>query len=278
MKTQFTVQNWKVNLAQIPEEDSFLSSCNTLTVADGVTRDPSESLPDIGSLFGKVEFALNYPRPSPAKHVADIFCSTSLDFLSKSHSVNLDSISEAFKQANQAIAKYNLENLPNPDYLTNDFAGCVSALANITQDVVNWGYICDSGLAIFDKSGDLIFKTEDQGPTKQDKYIWQDTGLKDNSWENPLARKIIREKYRNNPSELHSFGVLTGEPSALNYVQTGQEYFKPGDQVIVYTDGLEKVIESGKFADELRKGPKAKLRKICQRNVATEGTLIHYSS
>ena len=277
MTNGLTVENWKLRLFRHPNEDAYSIDREEglVAVADGVTRDPISYLPK-NNLLGKVKFLRNYPNPSPAKIASDIFVATFPLVLKDFNAQNRDdrAIREGFKITNEKIREWNDNNIPNPDYVLNDFAGCVASGTSHQYGVVHWGYLTDTGIAIFDEKGNLRFRTENQGPDKYDKYIWADKRLKTIDWKNPEARRIVRRDYRNNPQEKHSFGVLTGEESAMKYVRTGKEELRPGEHLIVYTDGLESTIFSSEFSDALRGGHRA-IKKLCQRNVRTEGTLIH---
>jgi len=272
----FTARNWKLKLLGHPQEDSYSidKENGIFSVADGVTRDPLLYLPDITTLSGKLKFIRNYPKQSPAKIAADIFCNffplVLSDFLDK----NEHAMRVAFEESNKRIGEWNKENIPNSDYLLNDFAGCVSAGMSINDGVISWGYLTDCGMAILNENGDVKFRTENQGPDKYDKHIWKDKRLIGFDWRNPRTRKIIRKHYRNNPEEKSSFGVLTGEETAMDYVRTGRQEISPQDYLLVYSDGLEPIIFSGQFADMIRKQNVGGMEKLCKKNVKTEGTLI----
>ena len=281
MAKGLTAVNIKKKIALMPTEDSFsIDSANEIfAVADGVTRDPYEYLPDINTLTGKIIFSLSYPRPSPAKIAADIFTETFPLVLKDYDPINRDekAIRTAFGEANKRIGEWNFQNIPNPDYVLNDFAGCVAAGTSLSNDLIYLGFLSDCGVAIFNEYGNLRFRTENQGPDKHDKYIWQDKRLERLNWRNPEARRIVRRDYRNNPSEKHSFGVLTGEEKAMCYVRTATQEIKPNEHLILYTDGLEPIIFSGEFADKLRKRDWKGLERLCKKKVRTEGTLVYYS-
>ncbi|RMD66207.1 hypothetical protein D6817_04575 [Candidatus Pacearchaeota archaeon] len=280
MARGFIATNKKKKLALIPTEDSFsIDSEGIFAVADGVTRDPYEFLPNTRTLKGKIKFALSYPRPSPAKIASEIFTQTFPEVLRDYEPANRDekAIRDAFKEANRRIGEWNAQHIPNPDYLLRDFAGCVAAGTHLYQGSVYLGFIADCGVAIFDNKGNVKFRTENQGPDKFGKHVWQDPRLQEIGWENPEARRIVRRDYRNNPSEEHSFGVLTGEENAMHYVRTARQYIHPGEFMIVYTDGLEPIIFSGEFADKLRQRDLRGLERLCREKVRTEGTLIYHS-
>ena len=277
----FIATNIKKKIALMPTEDSFSMDLKNriFAVADGVTRDPYEFLPDIHTLLGKIRFSFGYPRPSPAEIASDIFTQTFPLVLRDYELANRDenAIRTAFEEANKKIGEWNAQHTPNPDYVLEDFAGCVASGAQLNQGLIYLGFLTDCGVAIFDEKGNLKFRTENQGPDKHDKYIWQDERLQKIDWRNPEARKIVRKDYRNNPSEEHSFGVLTGEKTAMHYVRTATQEIKPNEHLIVYSDGLEPIIFSGEFADKLRQRDFKGLENLCKQKVKTEGTLIqHY--
>ena len=281
MAKGFIATNRKKKIALMPTEDSFSidSADGIFAVADGVTRDPYKFLLDMKTLRGKIKFSLGYPRPSPAKIASDIFTQTFPLVLSDYDLANRNesAIRAAFEEANKRIGKWNSQNMQNPDYALRDFAGCVASGTQLNQSIVYLGFLTDCGVAIFDENGNLRFRTENQGPDKYDKYIWQDERLKKIDWKNPEARMIVRRDYRNNPSEEHSFGVLTGEETAMHYVGTATAEIKPNEHLIVYTDGLELIIFSLEFADKLRQRNFKGLENLCKQRVRTEGTLIYHS-
>lgn len=278
----FTVENWKHKF--LPREDAYRHSesgnFSVISVADGITRDPTNgTLPDVNKLSGKIRFRLGYPRPSPAFYVASIFCKgfdSNLNLVhSQNNKIGEDQIFEAFRLSNQVIRNINGNFFPNPDYLKNDLAGCVASGAVINGRDIFYGYIADCGFCVFDGKGDLKFKTVNEGPNSKgsiDEDVFKKHGT---SFELPEGRKIIRSLYRNNPAEPLSYGALTGETSALEYIRTGHFELKEGDIPMVFTDGLEQVIQSGEFADRIRARDFTGIKKLCRRKVKTEGSLIY---
>ncbi|MEK6760811.1 MAG: hypothetical protein AABX93_02715 [Nanoarchaeota archaeon] len=273
----FTATNWKKRIALIPTEDSYDFDHKNLifSVADGVTRDPYETLPNTHTLLGGILFSLNYPRPSPAKIAADIFNKTfqevMRDYLPKNR--NEEAIKKAFGQANWRIKKWNYDNLPYFDYAPIDLAGCVASGAVENPDMISIGFTTDCGVAIFDEKGNLVFRTPNESP--DGKFFSKLMKSKNLTWNDVRARRIIRRDYRNNDVE-HSYGVLTGEEKAMEYVKTFSHELKPNEHLMVYSDGLEDTIFSGKFADKLRQNDFKGIEKLCRQEVKTEGTLVHY--
>ncbi len=282
----FTVQNWKKKMSRIPLEDSLNidEETNSIAVADGVTRDPMPYLPDTGTLSGKYKFAKSYPNPSPAKKAADDFTAISINVLKQSKIRDKKAIMQAFQEANNVIKTRGELRTKNTDYLVNDFPGCVASLTSCYDGAVHWGFICDCGLCIVDKKGEIKFKTRDEGPSVHDKYIWEIVRAnlgKDANWRMPEARRIVRSHFRNNPFVPHSFGVLTGEENATEYVRTGSSEIKPEDTLLVYSDGVSEIIFNkngleGKFASKIAAGDWKCIKRMCQRRVHSEGTLAAY--
>ncbi len=271
----FIARNWKLRLVGHPSEESYnLDNNGILAVADGVTRDPAPYLQK--GLLGKLQFALKYPNPSPAKIVADLFCETFPKVLRDYNLSNRDekAVRGAFIEANDEINYWNKQNILNVDYVMNDYAGCVASGIVEQNGVIYWGFLTDCGVAIFDEEGGLRFRTENEGPHKVGKYIWQDQLIKDKTWNQPEVRARIRSYYRNNPNEEYSFGVLTGQPEAINYVRTGVQEIRSNDYLVIYSDGLEQIIFSDSFSCKLRERDTKGLERLCKKNVETEGTLV----
>jgi len=276
----FSVKNLDLEINKRPLEDSFYvdRENNIICVADGVTRD--------WDLNRDLKFEENYPNPSPARIVADIFCKSFCDFLKQKKQENTFNevyIKDAFEYSNNLIQKWNQENISEPDYLLNDLAGCVSAGMVFIKDIVYWGYICDCGICIFDKDFNLKFKTKDEGPNLKHSLIWKDPRLINTDFNNPESRKILRKDYRNNLNEKNSFGVLTGEKSAMNYVKFGKVSIDLGDFIFIYSDGISDIIfNNNKLNSDFLKLLKSKkwinnfdkLRTFCLNRVGTEGTLV----
>ncbi len=271
---QLIAENWKLKLFKHPTEEAYRvdTEIGAIAVADGVTRDPMKYLPS--GFLGKLKFMWYYPKPSPAKKSADIFCETFPLVLKDFDTKDEKAVRKAIEEANNRIGYWNTQNIPNVDYVTNDFAGCVASGTVEQKGIISWGFLTDCGVAIFDEKGNLRFRTESEDPHRLDKYIWQDSQIEGKSWNQPEVRVRIRSHYRNNPNEKHSFGVLTGQKEAMSYVRAGTQEIRPNDYLAVYTDGLEPIIFSGGFADKLKERDIDGLERLCKKGVRTEGTLV----
>lgn len=227
-----------------PEEDSFIARDKVFVVADGITRDPLKPL-DFGKLSMK-RLLDSYPIPSPAKMAADSFCHSFLKHVVKRKN-NIETVKTGFKFANDQIKKINDRLNPNPDYLINDYYGCVACAGIIGKNIIHWGFVGDCGLAIFDLGGKLKFRTPD-GLQNFEEYIDKHP----NYWRKPERRKYIRSEFRNNPNQIKDgrlvgYGALTGEESAQVFFQFGSNKIEKNDLIVLYTDGFAKSIEESAF-------------------------------
>ncbi|MEM4270820.1 MAG: hypothetical protein QXO70_01850 [Candidatus Pacearchaeota archaeon] len=264
-----------------PEEDSygFSRKHQLVAIADGVTRDPKNMpiLPDSKKdIPGMARFFLNYPRPSPAKRAADAFVKTYLQAMTSFKEKDAQAIYEAFKEVNNQIRILNLCYNIFPDYLENDYWACVAAGTTLReqdkQKILSWGFISDCGVAVFDENGNIVFKTKNEGPNEK---IDKERDKVYGSFRFPEGRKATRRIYRNNPQNPLAYGALTGEEEAMHYVRTGELELKPGNILVVYTDGLEHILISDKFAEKIKQKRFGEIRGLCRRKVKTEGSLVY---
>ncbi len=278
----FTVKNWK-NLKPCEDAYSFLPDGRLIAVADGITRDPEEMpvLPLKTNLIGMAKFFMSYPKESPAFEAAETFCHIfSLFGQHGLKNADSDTINALFKVANKEIRNFSEmylldKELQEFDYLKNDIPGCTAAGAVISESNVNYGFIADCGIALFNENGKIIFRTDNEGPNSRGS-IDEDVKRKYKAdFRYPKGRRIIRKFYRNNPSNLLSYGALTGEESAMSYVKTGKKEISCGDIVVAYTDGLEEIIFSEDFAKVIRKRDFDRFKSLCKKHVKTEGSLVY---
>lgn len=278
----------KHRLGFMPAEDAFLvnEKTNLLVVADGVTRDPLENLPDTKTLLGKFKFAWNYERPSKAGIVARASLEE-INYYSEEKGISSKGdIWFAIEKANQHIQEINHELGLTPEsinYTTNNYAGCVLAVAKIDEleRLVNWGFIADCGIAVINTTGDLKERTPDNGPDVHDKERWECLQLKDKEWSHGEARRFIHSTFVNKPLQEYSYGTLTGEKEAMSYVQTGTYELKENDHVLAYTDGASEILFkkdgdiSGTTATLISNKDWTSLEKILKTRVHSEGTLVY---
>lgn len=225
-----------------PIEDQYYANDTEAIVADGITRDPI-GISDFSN-FTKKEFLENYPRPSGAELAAKEVCST----FSNANGSLVDRLIEA----NKSVKRLNEKNIPECDYLENDYYGTVASCVCFEDNILKYAYICDCGVIVYDKNGSVKFKTEDDKELYSDPYI-NKIGI---SWNLPEARKIVRSEYRNNLNntvngKCVSYGALTGEETAIHFIRSGQLKLEDGDIVIVYSDGFTYYLNDKEFINNI---------------------------
>lgn len=240
----FTLHNpqYKRRTAHRPQEDvtQFRITRDRVVacVADGITRD---------SVLKRGRRV--YPNPSPAREAAEAFCDS---FIAKMKSVppSVPSLRSAMRFANNALWSLNKDLEVN--YLDCDYAGCVASCAVIAQKTLYYGFLTDCGVCVFDRSGTLKFRTPDEGPSQKIASIISKHPKKfGTSWNDPRWRARVRSHFRNNPSENHSYGALTGESVASEYFRVGKRTLCAGDYVILYSDGMIPLLFSPDFNPSL---------------------------
>ena len=237
-----TFDNIKSIGIDFPTEDQYYASDNEAVVADGITRDPI-GISDLSKCSIK-EFVDNYPRPSGAELAAREVCD------SFSHSSG--SLKERLIIANKDVKELNNKYLDKCDYLENDYYGTVASCISIKDDKLNYAYICDCGVIVYDKDGNIKFKTEDDKELYSDPYI-NKIGI---PWNLPEARKIVRSEYRNNLNNVVdgkcvSYGALTGEEDAIHFIKEGNIHLDNDDTIVVYSDGLSNYLNDKEFINLL---------------------------
>ena len=264
-------KNWK-NLKPMEDSFGFSQDGNRIVVADGITRDPKGMpiLPSMRNLIGMANFFINYPRPSPAKVAANL-CSETFVKSSEKNS------GEILKEANRIIKEFNsryFQQNGDLDYLENDYPACVASGVVVEGEKMNWGFIADCGVAVFDKNGNRKFQTKNEGPNSNgsiDEDIIRRYKLK---FSQPEGRRLIRSRYRNNPGNALAYGALTGEQTAEHYIQTGELKLSDGDLIAVYSDGVEDALKYPEFEKSIKRRDFKLMEDICRNSIRSEGTLV----
>ena len=257
-----------------PVEDCFYVGDNEAIVADGITRDPI-GVGDF-STCSKEKFLNKYPRPSGGELAAKEICN--------SFSKSSGSLKERLVMANEAVKSLNNKYIKSCDYLENDYYGAVASCVSIKDDVLYYSYICDCGVIVFDKYGNIKFKTQDDKELFSDPYI-DKIGI---PWDLPEARKIVRSEYRNNLNNIVdgkcvSYGALTGEEDAAPFIREGSISLDKGDIVIVYSDGFTNFLNDKEFINIMLNFEKDKVEKYIEekaredyKKYGSEKTLVVY--
>ncbi len=257
-----------------PVEDQYYATDTEAIVADGITRDPI-GISDLSKSSMK-EMIEKYPRPSGGELAAKEICD--------SFSTSTGSLLDRLVKANESIKKLNKQYVPECDYLENDYYGTVASCISIDNDILNYAYICDCGVIVYDKNGNVKFKTDDDKELYSDPYINM-IGI---PWYLPEERVKVRSEFRNNINNIVdgkcvSYGALTGEESAVNFIKYGQVKLDDGDIIIVYSDGFSYYLFDKEFighiinfsCDEFKKYVEAKSREDYEK-YGKEKTLVMY--
>ncbi|MCL4541373.1 MAG: protein phosphatase 2C domain-containing protein [Chloroflexi bacterium] len=206
-----------------PNEDVFtIRSDNErtiLVIADGVTRSRRAD--------GR------YPVPSGGLLAARVVAQTLIAALVNAE--HLRALYQAFRQANDAVAQLNHSHnvWPHLDYEEHDLYGAVATAAVIHDKRLIWAHIGDTALLKI-RGGHLHQLTRDQ-VQKSMKFLKQLTPAE-------RAGKSVayhsRAQLRNHPELPVSYGVLTGEDMALDYVETGEDGLIAGDVCLLCSDAV----------------------------------------
>lgn len=224
-----TFENTQTLNCNFPVEDQYYASDNLAIVADGITRDPV-GVYNLSNISFE-EMIKVYPRPSGAELASKVIVESFSDFCGN--------LKEQLIQANKKVKELNDQFITSCDYLQNDYYGSVASCAYIDNDILHYAYICDCGVIVYDKNGTIKFQTGDDKELYSDPYI-NKIGI---PWNLPEARIIVRRDYRNNLKNMQdgkcvSYGALTGEEAAVQFIRSGRIGLSAGDTVIVYSDGF----------------------------------------
>lgn len=234
-----TFENNRLIGKDFPVEDVYYASNNEAIVADGITRDPKEMLDQ--SKYSAEELIKGYPRPSGAELASKEICETFKN--------NPDiSLLDRLVKANENVKKLNDKYIRECNYLDNDYYGAVASCVCISEDILYWAYICDCGVIVYDKNGNIKFQTPDDKEIYSDPYI----NKSDIPWTKPERRQFVRKEFRNNPNNIVdgkcvSYGAITGEKEAISFIRTGELKLDEDDIVCVYSDGFHNYLNIKEF-------------------------------
>jgi serine/threonine protein phosphatase PrpC len=178
-------------------------------ICDGVSRDK----PSPGN---------EYPNPSPSAMAAQIAVQTIL-----AASMNL-SLQAAVVQANNNIGKQNAATYEG------NFPPGTTALAVLFEgNQIRVAHIGDCILGVFSLDGHFRQLTASQTAPL---YRSRDSGKR-------YSANDIRQGMCNVTSHPLSYGVLDGNQNATHFIETLSVLLRPGDTVVMMSDGLEMMLE-----------------------------------
>ena len=193
-----------------------------------------------------------YPRPSGGELAAK----TITEAFKESNGM----IKERLIACNNAVKELNNKYIKQCDYLQNDYYGAVAASIQIRDNVLEYAYICDCGIIVYDNNGNIKFQTKDDKELYSDPYI----NKINIPWNLPEARVIVRRDFRNNPNNIQngicvSYGAITGEKNAEHFIRTGQIALEQNDIIAIYSDGFVNFLKDTTFINEILHFNKEKL-------------------
>ncbi len=233
-------------------EDYYAITRNLFCVADGVTRDliDGTSLKYPSTKEEAQAVIEKYPNPSGAT-LASTICATSfIKYASSIDKVSEDSVLEVLKKINSDIGEIN-KSRTNIDYVKEDLYGCVAVGGIITDDYLYCFSIGDCRIKLLDDNFNTTFDTENLNhnllPYEEPKEFI-DLYKDEWKWENPKYREYSRKNIRNNVQRFengeYSFGVLTGEETALPFVKISKVPLTNVKYILAYSDGCEECLDS----------------------------------
>lgn len=233
-------------------EDYYAITRNLFCVADGVTRDliDGTSLKYPSTKEEAQAVIEKYPNPSGAT-LASTICATSfIKYASSIDKVSEDSVLEVLKKINSDIGEIN-KSRTNIDYVKEDLYGCVAVGGIITDDYLYCFSIGDCRIKLLDDNFNTTFDTENLNhnllPYEEPKEFI-DLYKDEWKWENPKYREYYRKNIRNNVQRFengeYSFGVLTGEETALPFVKISKVSLTNVKYILAYSDGCEECLDS----------------------------------
>lgn len=204
-----------------PREDFSVydAKSGAFVVADGV------------GLCDGIEYYKRYPGAGSGR-LSQAFCGAFIDYFSGHHRGGLR---EGFRAGNEAAGKINRGR--SKYTVLKEHRGLLAATAAMVrlQDrILEWGHICDAGVAIFGSAGEIKLKRDD---CRHHFELPRDARRYDIRSRSFFTRTLLRNALGSRGKRL-GYGVVTGEPEAEAYLETGLCHLRAGDVVLLYSDGF----------------------------------------
>lgn len=242
----------------LPDEDYSCITDNSFAVFDGVPtwfQDP-------------------YPNPSPGSEVARLAAEFITAFLD-SHNDGLSDIVTAFKRANEIVDQYNKQRGVTKETVNHrdkQYGAAVGSFGFVKNNLFYYGQLNDCGVMAFDKEKNRELDIISNG---QDvlKYFKKRGGEAGFDASDPSEHVNFRTHIVNNPKasvdgEKISFGVMTGETVAEQFLRVGVYPIIPGSSIILFSDGFIPFLYDKDFVDILlSSSPKNEIEKFIDQKI-----------
>lgn len=214
----------KNRLGAKPNEDRFYCApqVGLACVADGVSR--------------LVTAGDQYPTPSLAELAAGRLveeCAVLEQSVLAGTARVATHLVDVFRATSEALMQHVQQHGPF-DLYSRDYPGTIGTVIVAIQEAVTWAHLGDTLLLLLRDDGGTVL-TRDQ---VADFRTWHAANMATLPATVPDRVRYLHGSVRNNTALAHSYGVLTGEPSALEFIETGTAPLKKGDRIILATDGL----------------------------------------
>ena len=178
-----------------------------------------------------------YPQDSTAQQAASLFAEIAYQVLART--LETASPGEALRTAvvagNDAIRRYNMAKFSHVDYLENDLAGTVAIIGVCVADAFHYAFIGDC--CCYSVFRDDVVRITSPQTTKVAAY-------RASAGSTTEATLTIRREFRNNKQSAFGYGVFTGEPQALEFVEYGQIPLAAGQTIVLASDGVAALFDS----------------------------------
>lgn len=215
----------KNHLGSKPNEDrSYINSGAGLAcVADGVSRFSSRPgtypVPSLGE-FASVQLIENCRRLAEKA------------VLSRTN-LSADDLQGAFRTTSDGLREFVLHNGPF-DLYEYDYPGTIGTIIATAGQELRWAHLGDTALILIcDHDARLLTRDQVAGFRS-----WLGSNVQHLPTNTPDRIRYLHGSVRNNSGLKHAYGVLTGEPSALEFIETSVCSITKGDRLVLVSDGL----------------------------------------
>lgn len=215
-----------------PNEDFILidQHLGLFTVCDGVSR---TRLPN-----------KQYPIPSPSAEAAALFAKSVHKYLDENGtSADIEPIKllrAAYTVGNEEVRLFNSKHFPQVDFGVNDYAATAALTCWIKGSQLHYVSIADCMLFVERTNLQQINANQ----TERIEAFLKGKELTDN------FLQTVRRDIRNQKDHPDRWGAITGEESALSFIETGNVQLNGAKRVFLCSDGVLAAFKPG-FPDKL---------------------------